>query len=103
MPEYNYSCPNCGEEFCKDLPIGSAPEKTKCPKCGKRAERDLSGNYGVIFKGGGWPGQEIKRSKDMNARNASADRRMRDRYERAKPVAYDYGGGDVRDAKDVKK
>lgn len=102
MPSYKYFCENCGQETEMDFPISGVKEKIKCHKCGKMMERDLSGHYGVIFKGGGWPGQEIKRSGDMNARNKSAGKRMRERHEAPKPVAYDFGNGDVRPAKDVK-
>ena len=50
MPTYEYKCQDCGYTFerfqsIKDKPIA------KCPKCGGKVQRLISGGAGVIFKG----------------------------------------------------
>ena len=53
MPTYEYKCEFCDYTFekfqaMKDKPIA------KCPKCGGRVRRLISGGAGVIFKGSGF-------------------------------------------------
>ena len=53
MPTYEYRCKDCSYTFekfqgMKDKPI------TKCPECGGRVQRLVSGGAGVIFKGSGF-------------------------------------------------
>jgi putative FmdB family regulatory protein len=48
---YEYECGFCGHQFefdqaIKDEPLG------KCPKCGKKPTRLVSGGSGFIWKGG---------------------------------------------------
>jgi putative FmdB family regulatory protein len=50
MPTYEYKCQDCGRTFerfqsMKDKPIA------KCPTCGGRVQRLISGGGGIIFKG----------------------------------------------------
>ena len=54
MPTYEYRCPD-GHEFEKFYRTISGAETTVvCPKCGKTAERLLSGGAGLMFKGSGF-------------------------------------------------
>lgn len=52
MPLYEYECPSCHHRFEK-IESYSAPEKQKCPKCGKTASRVLTAPA-IQFKGSGW-------------------------------------------------
>ncbi len=52
MPLYEYKCVKCGHRFEKIEKL-SAPTTQKCPKCGKKAERQLS-SPAIQFKGSGW-------------------------------------------------
>ena len=52
MPLYEYKCVKCGHRFEKIESL-SAPTTQKCPKCGKKAERQLS-SPAIQFKGSGW-------------------------------------------------
>ena len=52
MPTYEYLCPQ-GHTFELFQRI-SDPPRAKCPTCGKRAERVISGGAGLIFKGSGF-------------------------------------------------
>lgn len=52
MPTYEYQCAN-GHTFEAFQKISERP-KTKCPECGARASRVISGGAGLIFKGAGF-------------------------------------------------
>lgn len=53
MPTYDYKCPKCGTEFQEFQKISAKPG-AKCPKCGGKAERQISGGAGLVFKGSGF-------------------------------------------------
>lgn len=61
MPTYQYRCPSCGHEFEKfeKMTVKSRP---KCPQCGTRSERLISGGAGLVFKGSGFYATDYKRS-----------------------------------------
>ncbi len=52
MPLYEYKCVKCGHRFEKIESVSAATTK-KCPKCGAKAERQLSAPA-IQFKGTGW-------------------------------------------------
>lgn len=52
MPLYEYKCEKCGHRFEKIEPFSAAAVK-KCPRCGAKAERQISA-AGIQFKGSGW-------------------------------------------------
>jgi putative FmdB family regulatory protein len=52
LPLYEYKCEKCGHHFEKIEPFSAATVK-KCPKCGAKAERQISA-AGIQFKGSGW-------------------------------------------------
>ena len=52
MPTYDYKCEK-GHTFELFQSIKEKP-KGKCPKCGARAVRVISGGAGLIFKGSGF-------------------------------------------------
>jgi len=52
LPLYEYKCEKCGHRFEKIEPFSAATVK-KCPKCGAKAERQISA-AGIQFKGSGW-------------------------------------------------
>lgn len=66
MPTYGYQCPGCGHEFDKFQKI-TDDTRAKCPKCGKRAERIISGGAGVVFKGSGFYETDYKRAGKPHA------------------------------------
>ncbi len=52
MPTYEYICAE-GHAFDRFQSINDRPI-SKCPECGARAERKISGGQGLIFKGSGF-------------------------------------------------
>src|SRR2546428_14182190 len=60
MPTYEYRCPK-GHLFEKTFPRITSQRHAKCPVCGTRAERLISGGAGVHFKGSGFYATDYKR------------------------------------------
>lgn len=55
MPTYHYVCPKCGDDFeVFEKKISDRPKTRKCPSCGGRARRQISGGAGFLFKGEGF-------------------------------------------------
>jgi putative FmdB family regulatory protein len=52
MPTYEYRCAK-GHHFERVQKISDRP-LTRCPDCGAKAERVISGGQGLIFKGSGF-------------------------------------------------
>jgi putative FmdB family regulatory protein len=52
MPTYEYECPS-GHLFEKFQRMTDKP-RAKCPVCGKRGVRKISGGAGLVFKGSGF-------------------------------------------------
>ena len=63
MPTYDYKCPE-GHVFEKTFSRISSQRFAKCPKCGKRAERQISGGAGIVFKGSGFYQTDYKRKAE---------------------------------------
>lgn len=100
---FEYVCRACEILFERDFRIGNAEKEVPCPECEKPCKRHY-GNMSFILKGGGWPGRTGRLNREMTSRNEAAGRRMRKEHTPGvKTVAYDYGNGDVREAKDVKQ
>lgn len=53
MPTYDYKCLSCGHTFEIFQAMSDDPVK-KCPLCGKKVRRLVSGGTGLIFKGSGF-------------------------------------------------
>jgi putative FmdB family regulatory protein len=60
MPTYEFKCPK-GHVFEKFYPTITKTRRLKCPKCGKMAERLISGGAGLVFKGSGFYITDYKR------------------------------------------
>jgi len=53
MPTYQYRCTKCNHEFEEFQSISAEP-LDKCPECGGKPERLISGGAGLLFKGSGF-------------------------------------------------
>ena len=65
MPTYDYKCPKCGTVF-EVVQKMKDPHVAKCPKCGAKAERQLSGGHGIVFKGTGFYETDYKRAGEKH-------------------------------------
>lgn len=61
MPTYEFRCP-AGHRFEKFYPQITSKRTERCPKCGKRATRLVSGGAGIVFKGSGFYATDYKRA-----------------------------------------
>jgi len=66
MPTYEYRCPR-GHLFEKFYPRITGHRTMKCPTCGTRARRVISGGAGLVFKGSGFYITDYKRSGEPKA------------------------------------
>ena len=75
MPTYEYKCPK-GHVFEKFYQTINVSKRTAaCPTCGRKAERQLSGGAGLVFKGSGFYITDYKRAgekKEGEAKPAEA-------------------------------
>jgi putative FmdB family regulatory protein len=61
MPTYEYKCPKCRTVFDVFQRMKDKPG-AKCPKCGAKAARQMSGGHGIHFKGTGFYETDYKRA-----------------------------------------
>ena len=54
MPTYVYECTACGHTFDVFSKITAKGSTRKCPVCGGRAKRQITGGAGFLFKGEGF-------------------------------------------------
>jgi putative FmdB family regulatory protein len=54
MPTYVYRCRECGHQFEHFEKMTSSGKSRKCPACGGRGDRQISGGAGFLFKGEGF-------------------------------------------------
>jgi putative FmdB family regulatory protein len=72
LPLYEYECVKCGHRFEKIEPLSASTVK-KCPKCGAKAERQLSASA-IQFKGTGWYVTDYAGKKpDSSSSDSSSD------------------------------
>lgn len=93
---FPYQCQKCKKRFDGEFPIGQAPRQTPCPSCkgdGKRIYEGMS----IAVKIGGSFARSATFGEQMKARNVAAGHRMQGKKPPVRPIAHDYGNGDVRE------
>jgi putative FmdB family regulatory protein len=65
MLTYEYRCQKCGHQFERSQGINDAPVR-RCPRCGGRVQRLITGGRGFMFKGGS-PTSKIGDSTPQNS------------------------------------
>ncbi|HSM18348.1 MAG TPA: FmdB family zinc ribbon protein [Gemmatimonadales bacterium] len=97
MPTYEYVCLS-GHTFERFEKMSDAP-RTKCPVCGKRAVRQISGGAGLVFKGSGFYitdyGKDGKgpRKADKGGGKQEKGAEKPAAAEKSEPTGPDKGGG----------
>ena len=74
MPTYEFKCPN-GHVFEKFFQQMSDKQHERCPKCGKRATRLISGGVGLVFKGSGFYTTDYKRAGEKKGEGGGGEGR----------------------------
>ena len=75
MPTYSYRCPKCGHEYDKFQKMSDSV-RPKCPECGTKGERVISGGAGFVFKGSGFYTTDYKRAGEKkDAAREQADKK----------------------------
>lgn len=71
MPTYEYECRRCGKSH--EIFHGiKEPPRHRCPSCGGRMTRVISGGTGVIFKGSGWYITDSRKGTKKEKKEAKA-------------------------------
>ena len=65
MPTYDFKCKSCEHMMERFYQMSTVPKTHKCPECGKRMKRLIGPGSTIIFKGGGWPGEESKKDDSL--------------------------------------
>ena len=86
MPTYVYRCRECGHQFEHFEKMSSKRRSRKCPVCGGRGERLISGGAGFLFKGEGFYITDY-RSEEYRSKHKAET-------EKAEPAAAGVDAGD---------
>ena len=62
-PTYDYSCKKCGT-FEKLQKMSDDPI-TACPECNGPVKRLIGAGCGIIFRGTGFPGNDLKKAREQ--------------------------------------
>src|SRR5437660_12584969 len=73
MPTYEYKCPK-GHVFERTVSRITSQRHAKCPICRKRAERQISGGTGLVFKGSGFYQTDYKRAAEKPEKADTAEK-----------------------------
>lgn len=84
MPTYEYKCPK-GHLFEKFYPTITSKRTATCPTCGKKAERQLSGGGGLVFKGSGFYITDYKRAGEKKEGESKPAETPAEKKPEAKP------------------
>lgn len=84
MPTYEYKCPK-GHLFEKFYPTITSKRTATCPTCGKKAERQLSGGGGLVFKGSGFYITDYKRAGEKKESESKPAEKPPEKKPEAKP------------------
>lgn len=68
MPNYEFECLKCGEDFDRVLPISQGSEPQACPKCGGETKKLIS-RTAFVLKGDNWPGKASRVRGQMTRKN----------------------------------
>jgi len=78
MPTYEYKCTECEELFEFFQKMSDKPIE-KCPVCGGRLRRIVSGGIGVIFKGSGFYTTDYKSSSSSNLKSGKPEEKAEEK------------------------
>ena len=71
MPTYQYRCTHCGYDF-EEFQNITEPPLDKCPKCGHKPRRVITGGAGFLLKGSGFYTTDYRSKKEQGSKSAPA-------------------------------
>lgn len=92
---YEFECEGCSTRTERQFRMGEAPKTVKCDRCGSQAGRVFN-TFALSIDGA--IDRKSTFGESMRKRNEQTARRMRDKPAPVRTKAYDYGGGDIREA-----
>lgn len=95
MPTYEYECSKCHHHL-EDLQKMTDKPLTKCPVCGGKLRRLISGGSGLIFKGSGFYATDYKKKNTVSHEPQKKDIQSKPKEGKKEPVS-------SKDPGDVKK
>jgi putative FmdB family regulatory protein len=90
MPTYEYKCPK-GHVFEKFSQTITSKRTATCPTCGRKAERQLSGGGGLVFKGSGFYITDYKRAGEKKDGEEKPAEKPAEKKTESKPEAKSEG------------
>ena len=79
MAIMEWACQDCNIYWERECPVGKAPDRTRCPKCGKLCERYF-GNQGLNVKWGDDKDFQTVRSRHKKVAEKGWDKTAADRF-----------------------
>ena len=95
---FSFQCQKCMKKFDGEFSIGKAPRTTACPTCKGNSKRIYEG-MSIAVKIGGSFAKSSTFGEQMKSRNLKAANRMKGQRPGLRPVAHDFGNGDIREVK----
>jgi putative FmdB family regulatory protein len=86
MPTYEYKCPK-GHVFERFSQTITSKRTATCPTCGRKAERQLSGGGGLVFKGSGFYITDYKRAGEKKDGEEKPAEKPAEKKTESKPEA----------------
>ena len=95
MPNYDYVCASCGEDFEFFQSMNDDP-LTQCPSCEEPSlKRKIGTGAGIIFKGSGFYETDYKKSsRDSGESEPKTESSKESKESTSKDKSSDSGGGD---------
>lgn len=87
MPHYIYICKQCQKETELFHRMSESPDVI-CKDCNEKMNIKITGGSGFIFKGSGFPGNDMKKL-DQAQKESSTPRKDRGKHEAAEKIYYD--------------
>lgn len=80
MPNYGFTCANCGGNFDVYMYPSKYTAEQDCTHCGSGDTKRYFTTPNVVFKGDGWVDKNLRIKKQMADKNRRLDKAQQDRY-----------------------
>lgn len=87
MPTYTFRCNDCQIDWLKFFRMSELPKTIGCGECGADITQKVTGGSGVIFKGSGFPGNDMK---DLHSGSSAGTRGRKPTHSELEYVEKEY-------------